>query len=268
MSLKGNIKVLGLALAAVFAFSALSAVAAQANAPRWTVAGATIGSAVTKEFHAESTGQVSLIQGGTGLEIRSGGTAKGECTAKGKIVGSGAGEPGKNKEVTLTCKNAKVFVSGVDQSAVCTVHSPTKADGTIETNELESTLVWLEGPASNEPTAPFAAKDGKVGDLFQPEANTATGAFVRIEITGASCPVLQNVNVTGGAIGTVENVTQDLTEQSLNFPATAHTKYWTNQTPTRTEDTTGLKVGGAASIFVATFDVVLNPCELFGVEPG
>jgi hypothetical protein len=267
MSLKGNIKALGLALAAVFAFSALSAAAAQANAPRWTVNGATIGSAVSTEFHAESTGRVSFIQGGTGLEITSGGTAKGECTFKGKIVGSNTGEPGKNKEVTLHCKNMKIYVSGVDQSAVCTVHSPGAADGTIESVELESTLVWLEGPASNEPVSPFKAKDGKVGDLFQPEANTA-GSWFKFEITGAMCPLRQNVNVTGGAIGTVENVTQDLTENSLNFPATAHTKYWTNQTPTRTEDTTGLKIGAAASTFVATFDVVLNPCELFGVEPG
>jgi hypothetical protein len=261
MSLKGNIKALSLALAAVFAFSALSAVAAQANAPRWTVDGSTIGSAVTREFHAESTGQVELIQGGTGLEIKSGGTAKGECTAKGKIVGSEAGAPGKNKEVTLTCINAKVFVSGVDQSAICTVHSPSKPDGTIETNDLESTLVWLE-----------SSGDTRFGDLFQPEANTATGTFVKLEITGASCPVRQNLNVTGGAIGTVENVTQDLTENSLNFPATAHTKYWTNQTPTRTEDTATLKVGAAVSTFVATFDVVLKsndlPCEAFGVEPG
>jgi hypothetical protein len=257
MSLKGNIKALSLALAAVFAFSALSAVAAQANAPRWTVAGSTIGSAVTKEFHAESTGQVSLIQGGTGLEIKSGGTAKGECTVKGKIVGSNAGEPGKNKEMTLTCKNLKIFVSGVDQSAVCTLHSPGKADGTVETNDLESTLVWLE-----------SSGDGKVGDLFQPEANTATGVFGKLEITGASCPVRQNFNITGGMIATVETVTQDVTENSLDFPATAHTKYWTNQTPTRTEDTATLKTGAAASTFVATFDVVLNPCELFGVEPG
>jgi hypothetical protein len=52
-------------------------------------------------------------------------------------------------------------------------------------------------------------------------------------------------------------------------PSTADTKYWTNQTPTRTEDTdSGLTFGGTAATFAGTFTLHLSTDALWGVEPG
>jgi hypothetical protein len=255
MSLKRSIKMLGLALMAVFAFSAVAVGAAQANAPHFTVEGST--SFGSQTITGSSTGVVTLAVPTLGVTLKTG-AANGECTAHGFIVSSAATVPSTNKEVVLSCHNVEAFTSAGATITTCTVHSPGAANGTVVTSKAESTLVWTA-----------ASGDASVGDLFQPEANTA-GNFVSIEFTGAECPLAGTLNVTGGVIATVSAnaITADTASGSLTFPATADKEYWTNQTPTRTKDTiTGLKLGTNTATFGAVFDLTAAG-KLIGVEPN
>jgi hypothetical protein len=155
-----------------------SHVASAASHPRWKVAGAFLGSGVEKEFTGSSIAPQPTLKGG-GINLESTG-----CTTTGKIVGSAAGAPGTNTSVTLTCSGVKVIGTS---ATICTVHSPGQANGTVKTNFLSSTLVYL-----NE------TSDAVVGDLFKP---TTGGEFVKIEITGEECSVAGNYAITGEIIG-------------------------------------------------------------------
>jgi hypothetical protein len=107
---------------------------------------------------------------------------------------------------------------------------------------------------------------------FTPE--TVGGPFAELEITGATCPLATSpgepLKVLGNAIATNDTpTTVDATTQKIVFPAVADTKYWTNQTPTRAEDTDpGLTLGGTAATFVGTFALKLSTDASWGVEPG
>lgn len=255
MSSNRYIKVLGL-LAALVALSAISSAAAQAKAPVWTVKA----SGVTKTINAsEETGGTSSNEGTVSLgfsaqTLKS--TTNGDCTASFSIKGSAAGSPGTVTPFTLTCIHAESSVPN------CTVHSTGAADGTIVTTDIKGTLVWL------------AASGDEVGVLFEPA--TAGGAFTHIEETGAACAVNtegESLTVTGKVICKVtKGFGEDVTAGSFNCPATPITKYFTNQTPTRTEDPLGteqLKIAGAAAILVGAFDIKPKTAgEEWGIETG
>jgi hypothetical protein len=254
MSLKGNVRALCMALAAVFAFGALAASAASASAPHFTIttAGGAVDTALEQTFTAESTGDVALVQA-AGITLTSN-TANGDCTSTGTLVGvATAGVPSTAKNTSLTCKNVKVFSGGVEQPK-CTVHSPAAANGTITTNTLKQTLVWLAETG-----------DTKVGATFAPAEGTT---FVTVEITGAECAIAGKLNVTGNTIAEATPVTEHVTSGTLQFPTTAVKTYWTNQTPTRTKDEdAGLKLGASNATFSAHFTVKLCSDLLWGIEP-
>jgi hypothetical protein len=251
------IKVLGL-LAALVALSAISAAVAQAKAPVWTVKASgvtkTINASEERESTASSTGTVILAS--NAQIVRS--TTKGSCTASFSIKGSAAGSAGTVTPFTLTCKNVESSVAN------CTAHSTGAADGTIVTTELKGTLVWLaqSGGASAD----------EVGVLFEPE--TAGGTFAHIEETGAACAVNtegESLTVTGQLICKVTKGTGvDVTEGELECPLTSITKYYTNQTPSRTEDIISpLREAGSLALFIGNFDVKLKTSgEEGGIETG
>jgi hypothetical protein len=255
MSSNRYIKVLGL-LAALVALSAIGAAAAQAKAPVWTVKASgvskTITSAEEREGTASSTGTVSL--GFSAQAMRS--TTNGDCAASLSIKGSAAGSPGTITPFILTCKNIESSVPN------CTIHSTGAADGTIVSTGIKGTLVWL------------AASGDEVGILFEPA--TAGGAFAHIEETGAACAVNtegEALTITGKLICKVTvGVNADVAEGQFNCPATPITKYYTNQTPTRTEDLLGaeqLKIAGAAAILAGAFDIKPKTVgEEVGIETG
>jgi hypothetical protein len=256
MSLKRCIKMLGLALMAMFAFSAVAVGAAQANAPHFTVNGST--SFGSQTITGSSTGVVTLSVPSLGVTLKTG-AVNGECTAHGFITSSATGEPSKNKEVIVTCHNLEAFTSAGATITTCTIHSPGQANGTVVTSKMESTLVWTA-----------ASGDASVGDLFQVEGNTTTGNFFSLEFTGAECPLAGSLNTTGGMIATVSAnaITADTTSGSLTFPPTADKEYWTNQTPTRTKDTiTGLKFGTNSAVLGAVFDLS-SEGKSVGIEPN
>jgi hypothetical protein len=249
------IKVLGL-VAALVAFGAIGAAVAQAEAPIWTVkaSGVTknITSAEEREGTASSTGTVSL--GFNAQTVKS--TTSGDCTASLSIKGSAAENPGTITPLMLICKNVESSVPN------CTVHSTGAPDGIVVSTPLKATLVWLAQSPS-----------GEAGILFEPEA--AGGTFAHIEETGAACAVNtegESLTVTGKVICKVTiGAGADVNEGQINCPATPITKYFTNQTPTRTEDLLGtaqLKVAGAAAIFNATFDIKPKTAgEEWGIGP-
>jgi hypothetical protein len=255
MSSNRYIKVLGL-LAALVAFSAIGAAAAQAKAPVWTVkaSGVTTTINASEERNGTSSNEGTVSLGFSAQTLKS--TTNGDCTASFTIKGSAAGSPGTITPFTLTCIHAESSVPN------CTVHSTGAADGTIVTTDIKGTLVWL------------AATGDEVGVLFEPEVTN--GAFAHIEETGAACAVNtegESLTVTGKVICRVTvGANADVSEGQFNCPATPITTYYTNQTPTRTEDQLGtqqLKVAGAAAIFNGTFNIKpTNAGEEVGIETG
>jgi hypothetical protein len=263
VSLKPNIKALGLALIAVFAFGAMVASAAQAaeDAPHFTVQGASPTATTFGErtFAGSNEGPVTTNNESRKLKLES--PNNGDCTVHGFIVSSAPEQPSTFKEVTFTCTNVKVFINGIDRTALCPAHSPGAANGTIKTTDLDGRLVWTA-----------SSGDEQVGWTFTPEAG-AGQALEHIEITGATCPLATGatpLKVLGNMIATNDSpTTEDATTQKIVFPATPDTHYWTNQTPTRTEDIdSGLTLGGTAAAFAGTFAIHLSTDELWGVEPG
>jgi hypothetical protein len=256
MSSNRYIKVLGL-LAALVAFSAIGAAAAQAKAPVWTVKASGVTKTINaSEERAGTTSNVGTVSYGFSAQTLKS-TTNGDCTASFSIKGSAAGSPGTITPFTLTCTHVESSVPN------CIVHSTGAADGTVVTTDVKGTLVWLAQTPSDE-----------VGVLFEPAA--AGGAFAHIEETGAACAVNtegESLTVTGKVICKVTvGAGEDVAQGAFNCPATPITKYYTNQTPTRTEDLLGteqLKVAGAAAIFNGTFNI--NPItagEEVGIETG
>jgi hypothetical protein len=256
MSLKPNIKTLGTALIVAFAFAAVAASAAQATAPRFTVSGSTSFSKTT--FTGSSEGAVTLNNPSRNLKFES--PTSGNCTMHGFLTSSAAGVPSTLDEVTLTCTNFKTFISGVDRTAICPAHTTGAANGTIVTTDFDGRLVWTA-----------ASGDASVGVTFTPEPTS--NAFAHYEITGATCPLntgASSLTLEGNMIATNDTpTTVDAKVQKFEFPSTADTKYWTNQTPTRTEDTdSGLTAGGTAATLAGTFAIHLTGEPTWGIEPG
>jgi hypothetical protein len=255
VSLKPNIKALGLAFVAVLALGAIAASAAQASAPHFTVAGSTAFGETT--FTGTNSGSVTLTNPSRNLILHSN-----TCTTSGIIKSSAAGVSSTFKQVTLSCTNVEVTVAGIDRTALCPVHSPGAANGTITTKDTDGNLVWME-----------ATGDTKVGMTFTPEAGVAT-PFTELEITGVTCPLATGatpLKVLGNAIATNDSpTTVNVPTQKIEFTDPADTDYWTNQTPTRTKDTdSGLTLGGTGAIFKGTFNLVVAGDNVsWGVEPG
>jgi hypothetical protein len=261
MSLKPNIKALGMALIVALAFAAVAASAAQATAPRFTVEKAEKGETTFGErpMTGSNEGAVKLENPSRSLKLES--PNNGNCTAGGTIFSSNAGESSSFNSVTLTCTNVHTWIAGVDRTAICPAHSVGAANGTIATKDTDGHLVWRA-----------ATGDASVGMTFTPEAGAAE-PFAEIEITGATCPLNTNgtpLKVLGNAIAVNDTpTTKDATTQKIEFPSTAVTEYWENQTPTRTaQKDSGLTLGATAATFVGTFALKLTSDQLWGVEPG
>ena len=253
-----NLKVLGLALIAVFAFGVVAAGAAQANAPRWTVTenseAKTLSATETREFTSKSTTGFTL--GATGVAS----FTSPSCTASGTIRGSEKGQPGTNENVVLHCTEVKV-----EGNKNCVVHSPGAAGGTVATEPLSSTLVWLSATSNDE-----------VGDTFKPV--NANNLFVTLEVE--KCVLEGHYPVIGNFIAKVEPVTEHKIEGQLTAPVAQIHAYWNNETPTRAkQEDAGLTLKAKAATFTGwnattntaetgVMDVTLANNVEWGIEPG
>jgi hypothetical protein len=254
VSLKRNIKALGLTLVAVVALSAIAASAAQANAPRFTVGGSTTFGETA--FTGVNEGSVTFTNPSRGTIMHTS-----TCAITGNIKSSALGVSSTFSKVTMTCTNIQVTIAGVDRTALCPVHSPGAANGTVTTNDMDGSLVWTA-----------ATGDASVGMTFTPEAGKEA-PFSELEITGATCPLATGATPLK-SLGTMVAIndtatTVDATTQKIVFADPADTSYWTNQTPTRTKDTDpGLTTGGTEATFSGTFSLKLSSDALWGVEAG
>jgi hypothetical protein len=251
-----NVKTLGLAVLACFAFGAIAVAGAQANAPRWTVGandpgGAhTLTSSETRALSGESTGTVSVTFAGGILESKA-------CTTVGTIIGSAVGSPGTFTG-TMHCTNVLV-----KEAAKCFVKSEGAAtNGTVITTPLTGRLVWLEGPEST--------KDTKVGITYEPDpVAPASNAFVHLEIFGAGCAATNKFTIIGNLICEITPITKDEVNGTKNCPSPALKEYWNNETPRKKLTDNGLFVGVTSQTFVGHFiNLHLTNNVTWGIEPG
>lgn len=189
-----SMRILGLALAAVFALFAISAVSASA-APEWgaclKIEPKNTGNFSDKACSVASEpgkGKYELAVGnigkGKGFKIKGVGQQilhnvvpeKGDIAVTcQKLKGSAVPvAPNGEKEVKLAFKKCSVLEESVECKNV--------TKGTIETNALEGTLAEVEG---------------KVGTILKPEEPTAKGLFVTFECPG----VFPKVRVLGSVFG-------------------------------------------------------------------
>jgi hypothetical protein len=238
---------LGLALAAVLAFSAMAAGVASA-APYWQVKGASLGAGATKPFTAASTTEVTLKAPGLGITLSS---PAGECSQSGEIEGSAAGTPGKKKSVVLSCKKVKV----VGAEEICSAKSVGAEVGTITTNSLKGTLVWLNETGN------------AAGDLLEPTSGTNWAEIQIANIPGKNCPLNGTYKVTGQVINEILPIEEEAVTSALLHPATAITNYWNNEASRVKQTISGLKVGPAKATLAGKFSSSLNSKETVGVSP-
>jgi hypothetical protein len=251
-----NIKALGLAFLAVFAFGAIAAAGAQANAPRWTVGANDPGGTHTLTA-AETRGVSGVTTGTTTLSFAGGVLESNTCTTAGTIMGSAAGSPG-TLTGTLECTEVKV-----KEAAKCIVKSEGAAtNGTVITTNLTGRLVWLEGPEST--------KDTKVGITFEPDpVAPASNAFAHIEISGVGCAATNKFTVIGNIICEVSPVTKDETNGTMNCPSPVLKEYWNNETPRKKLTDNGLFIGVNPQTFVGHFiNLHLTNNVTWGICPG
>jgi hypothetical protein len=250
-----NVKTLGPAVLACFAFGAIAAAGAQANAPRWTVGANdsggvhTLTAAETRGLTGETTGTVTITFAGGVLQSSS-------CTSTGTIIGSAAGSPGTSTG-TLECTGVTV-----QEAAKCIVKTEGAANGTVLSTSLTGRLVWLEGPET--------AKDTKVGITFEPDpVAPASNAFEHIEVSGVGCAATNKFTVTGNMICEVSPITKHEVNGTMNCPSSVIKKYWNNETPRKEQEDKGLMVGVNAQTFVAHFiNLHLTNNVTWGIEPG
>jgi len=170
------------ALFGVLALGALTAAAAQAvEAPRWSIGGTVLPEGKTHYISAKAYKPFVLSNAG--------GTIKLECTEvklkEGALLGSSAGNPGKNDEV-LEFTNCNIKgTSGGKTIEKCKGKEP------VVTAAVVSELAETEK----------AEPENKKGSLLALFAPAEGSLFAKLEFTteaGGNCPV--NTTVTGGEV--------------------------------------------------------------------
>ena len=206
-----RLKVMGLALVAVFAISAMASATASASGPLWWVKK----SGVSKRLAAgESAGIESTA---TPVEFKLKTSIKGttgviKCKVL-KVTGASiiGGSPGtdKNTNEFTECK-------GEGFAALCEVKSATGVKETIGPFGVNTTLVFAEGVRNH------------ALDRFLPEAGNT---FVSFELQGGFCPNKGKVHVEGCVLAELwQNGAASASgalakENELEFPATPIEKY-------------------------------------------
>lgn len=218
-----------------------------ANAPRWQIEMASLGSGKTELFQGKSTEMMRLNVPGLPAAFTS---PSGQCTWQGKIEGSLAGVPGGMKEAQLTCTG-----TSVEGDANCVVRSPGEAAGLIKTHLLVGTLVWT------------AAEEGPAGVLLSPEA--IGGSIGEIEVGGLGCKLAAGkYPVENKVIGLITPVNEERWLVTEGFQVPPPLKWWDNNTPMNEKTITQIAVAKNTATFRCSFTIFLNPLKTFKVFPG
>ena len=212
-----RIRLMLVTLFGVMALGALTAAAAQAvEAPRWSIGGT--------DLAEGKTHFISATRYSANLKLRTANVTI-TCTTfklkEGSLLGSSAGNAGKNDEVIIFEKCEVTGTTGGKKIEKCKVKEP------IQTTALTSELVESEG-------AKPAEKKGSLLVLFTPFVGSS---FATLEFTteaGGTCP--PTTKVTGkvaaqvftdpntpptlGTLVTLESGATEAHSWLLNFPAT------------------------------------------------
>jgi hypothetical protein len=215
-----RVRLMLVALFGVFALSALTAAAAQAvEAPRWSVAGKTLGAGEThyltaKIYTTKENPKLIFVAAGRTLKCLA---VRFNSTTPGVIVGSSAGNAGTNLAVLEFFGNCTMEGNGTK----CNVEEP------IVTNPVKSEGVETEG-------AKPAESKGSLLTLFTPVSGST---FITVHFkaeTGGTCTVAET-SVTGklaaqvrkdpenGTLGELVELGQTPVEAKswlVNFPST------------------------------------------------
>ncbi len=212
-----RVRLMLVALLGVFAFSAVAAVAAQAEeAPFWSVGGARLAAGQTHYITAKTYNVTGQTEGFT-LKAETGQTV--HCSTiklkEGVLLGSNAGNPGTNDEVIEFSGGCTVINNGTP----CEVEEP------IVTNSVKSELVESE----KSTTAALLV-----------EFFTTSGPFVTLKFKGTGC-ILKETAVSGkvaaevredpnngtlGAVVKLPNEKKEAKSWLLNFPTTPIKHVW------------------------------------------
>lgn len=245
-----HIRIIGLALVAVFALSAVAASAASAaEGPYWKVAGARLLEGQSEEIEAAAEGNQELSAGLTKVLCK-----KLELKAGAKIIGSTGKNAGTSKE-TLVYRECEV--KGLGEP--CSVVEP------IETKALKN----VEGYATE-------ARTGKVLTLFEPEAGseyatlkfsgTCSVAETKVKVKlGKNGVICEDLN---GAKESVE-VGKGETEAESGFircPSPKINSIWVEAGGGLTKKEAGLEAFGVEANYFGTAKVKLKTKKVWGVH--
>jgi len=263
---------IGVALLAVFALGAVVASAAQAEtAPSFTIGGARLEAGKTHNFDAR---QLPGAENNFELETPELGNkiaCTGLGTIEGVLLGSSAGNPGKDNEITTFSGCKLTAGNGAPNCELASVSHGAKTE-TLTTNPLKSEQVEnVEG--------------GKVGKKLLEEffPASASAGFITLNFTG-KCTTFQGI-VSGQTVaesvldnagqGSVElgQTPQERTSWIIRFPKAAITEVWlisgTGGHVAKTEQTlagfTSIQ-HGVALVLLASTKYASEPSKLYNLS--
>jgi hypothetical protein len=251
-------RLIGVALLAVFALSVVAASGAQAEtAPFFSIGGARLAAGKTHNFDARAIAPFKLEGSGTVIECAN------LSTAEGVLLGSNAGEPGKDNEV-VNFSGCKSTGNGTACHLAATKGGPEVS--TITTNPLKSEQVEN-------------VESGHVGKKLYEELFPAkkSEGFVTLHF-GGTCTIEEGV-VAGqvvaqdlydnGTVGQVELGQSAVEAKSwiVNFPSTPITSVWLISGSGGKEVATEQTLFGATSKQIGTALVLLASTK-FVSEPN
>jgi hypothetical protein len=228
-----RIRIVGLALVAVLAMSAIASASASAAGPIWKVEGLKLEAGKSKTVKSKSTGNFLLkgkAFGFVNITIT--------CTKEsdtGTIVG---GEPGTDTAI--------IEYTGCSAGGLCTVTEPIKTEANTE-------LVYL-----------LSGGKKYLADLFTPKSGTV---FVSIKCGSITA------EVTGNIVGELLNSTKSKIEKGNATEETEAAKGFVNFTGANSESyenskgetkTAELKLEGNPSTLTGEDEVVLTTGEFYG----
>jgi hypothetical protein len=223
-----GLKTLGVCIALVFAFGAVTVAQASATEFIYKVKGAKLEAGQEKELTSKA--ETSQVLKATVLGVASEITCTKVETPGAKIKG---GVPGTSSET--------VHYSG------CTVQKPSNCkvkEGKITTNALENEIV--EG---------VGASKGIIEVVFRPTGK----AFAEVALEGFFCPT---VTVEGSILAEAIPQGKEVETGLLKFEPAEKNKYKNSKGE---EKEAGLKVGGKASTTTGTVETTLSTKEVFGL---
>jgi hypothetical protein len=245
-------KLVGIAVAAVFAFSAVATASALArNNPRWYTGSplTALGAGSEKTLTAKARGAQKLSAGSTTLTCSGVGVQTGA-----KLIGSNQPNAGTDSE-TLVYTGCHV-----EGKPGCEARTKGGANAEeIVTHALSSKLGYkTKGGAESESDNTLT--------LFTPASGSV---FVEIELKKVteSCPSFTTATVEGSvAVENVEGSTGK-TVHVIKAPATPIVEFWSNNGATPEETKPSLTVFGFInSSYVGEAEIELNPSENWAVK--